>query len=60
MNRTADTDVAREGESKEADALLRGAGKYAATPMDHVPSETQRGDDSATPALKSAGDDRVS
>lgn len=60
MNRTADTDVAREDESKEAEAVLRGVGKYAATPMDHVPSETQGGVDSVTPASKSAGNDRVS
>lgn len=43
-----------EDQNKEAEALLRGEGKYAATPMHHLPSQTPPGD-TATSASKKAG-----
>lgn len=48
-----------EDQNKEAEALLRGEGKYAATPMRHFPSQTQPGD-TATSASKKAGTHGVS
>ena len=51
--------MVREDQKKEAEALLRGEGKYAATPMHHLPSQTQPGD-TTTSASKKAGIHRVS